>query len=205
MNKLIYQVLGLLLLTLAVHAAPADSANGKRIFTSRCTSCHSVDKVVVGPALKNVYDRRRESWIIAFVHGSQNVINSGDTTAKSLFLKFNKTVMPNHADLTDENIREIISYIKAETERLAAIPHVATANNDDNPPVYAPGGALHRLIFADEPGSHLPMSINDYGIWTIIFSFIVLVVVILLVVVRLNTLVADYRLKYTSNKSRPSE
>ena len=57
------------------------------IFSSRCASCHNVNKVVVGPALAGVSDRHTEDWIIHFVHSSQSVIKGGDTAAIALYEK----------------------------------------------------------------------------------------------------------------------
>ena len=89
---------------------------GKSIFTTRCTACHAIDKRVVGPALMNVDQRHDEKWIISFVHSSQTVIKSGDTAAVALFKNFNSTIMPDHPDLSEENIKSILEYIKSEAK-----------------------------------------------------------------------------------------
>jgi cytochrome c551/c552 len=95
---------------------------GKTIFSSRCASCHNVNKVVVGPALAGVTDRHSEEWIIKFVHSSQSVIIGGDTAAVRLYEKFNKIPMPDHPDLTAENIQGILAYIKSETKAFVPDP-----------------------------------------------------------------------------------
>ncbi len=81
---------------ISAQAQGVSSAQGKQLFMDRCTSCHSVAKEVVGPALKDVGKRRSEEWIVNFVHSSQTVIKSGDTAAVRLFESHSRTVMPDH-------------------------------------------------------------------------------------------------------------
>ena len=103
----------ILFITLVSFAAP-PSEEGKTIFTSRCASCHNVNKLVVGPALAGVHERRSLDWIVKFVHSSQSLVKSGDPDAVALFNKFNKIPMPDHPDLTEDNIKSIVEYIKVE-------------------------------------------------------------------------------------------
>jgi cytochrome c551/c552 len=111
----------LLSLTLFVFSIP-PAEEGKMIFSARCASCHNVNKVIVGPALAGVSERHTEDWIIHFVHSSQTVIKGGDKTAIALYEKFNKVPMPDHPDLSTENIRGILAYIKSATQSSPATP-----------------------------------------------------------------------------------
>jgi hypothetical protein len=88
---------------------------GKSIFLSRCAGCHNVNKILTGPALAGVDERRSLDWIISFVHSSQTMVKKGDKDAVALFEKF-KIPMPDHPDLTNDNIRSIVAYIKSETK-----------------------------------------------------------------------------------------
>src|SRR5450432_3728498 len=97
-------------------ALPLDE--GKNIFTARCMACHKIDKDFAGPALANVDQRHTTDWIIKFVRSSQKVIKSGDTSALALFSKFNGTIMPDHPDLTSDNIKSIVEYIKDESAKV---------------------------------------------------------------------------------------
>jgi mono/diheme cytochrome c family protein len=141
-NKLgLLWALAVALITTTVSAAtPADE--GKSIFTSRCASCHNVNKQVTGPALAGVDKRRSIDWIIRFVHSSQNVVKSGDKDAVALFAQFNQIIMPDHPDLSDVQIKNIVEYIKS-----------ATVTISDKPPFVRPG----RL----EP-NYMPLAINNY-------------------------------------------
>src|SRR5881398_2429281 len=107
----------LYLLILAMTTALLANANppldeGRTIFTARCSGCHNVNKIVTGPALAGVDQRHSIDWIINFVHSSQTVIKGGDQAAVTLFEKFNKIPMPDHPDLTADNIKNIVEYIK---------------------------------------------------------------------------------------------
>jgi cytochrome c551/c552 len=89
---------------------------GKTIFLSRCAACHNVNKVLTGPALSGVYERRNIDWIINFVHSSQSMVKKGDSAAVALFEKFNRIVMPDHSDLTEADIKNVVEYIKVESK-----------------------------------------------------------------------------------------
>jgi cytochrome c551/c552 len=89
--------------------------DGKTIFTARCASCHNVNKQLVGPALAGIHERHSIEWIINFVQSSQTMVKSGDKGAVALFEKF-KIPMPDHADLTDDNIKSIVEYVKSESK-----------------------------------------------------------------------------------------
>src|SRR6476660_9843167 len=101
----------LLLSATALAAPPAEE--GRAIFTARCAGCHNVNKILTGPALAGVDQRHSIDWIINFVHSSQTVIKSGDKTAVALFEKFNRIQMPDHPDLTEKNIRDVVEFIKS--------------------------------------------------------------------------------------------
>ncbi|TFF37751.1 c-type cytochrome [Mucilaginibacter psychrotolerans] len=179
------------------NAANPDTLAGKTIFTSQCTSCHAIGRVVVGPALKDVDKRRSEQWIMAFVRGSQKVIKNGDTTAKNLFEKFNETVMPDHPGLTDDNIRDVVAYIKAESIKTETPVALSVTGPDENIS-YKNSSLLHQIIFIDGsgPGSDKPISFADYTTWIFIFCGIFFFIGTLCLVVRAKKLIADLNKKY---------
>ena len=116
-----------LTMTLALGAiySFADNAvvspeKGKTIFTTRCTSCHNVNAQVVGPALANVDQRRTVDWIVSFVHSPKTLIQKNDKQAVALYNQFNQIVMPDHSDLSSDDIKNILAYVKSETKTIAA-------------------------------------------------------------------------------------
>ena len=109
----------LLLIGYSLIAAP-PAEEGKTIFMTRCAACHTVNKTLTGPALNGIDKKRSTEWIINFVRSSQTMIKNGDKDAIALFEQFNKIAMPDHADLTNENINSIIEYIKTESKAVAS-------------------------------------------------------------------------------------
>lgn len=132
--------------------ATPPTEEGKAIFTARCAACHNINKILTGPALAGVLDRHSIDWIINFVHSSQTVIKGGDPYAVALFNKFNKIQMPDHPDLTADNIKNIVEYITSESK-----------NGSDKAP-FAKPSKVHP--------AYVPLSISNY---TFFISFLVLI------------------------------
>lgn len=94
-------------------AAVKFSPEAAATFNKRCTACHTYGKgVKVGPDLKGVNERRKQEWLLKFIHASSKVIGSGDPTATALFAQFKQQRMPDWTDLSDQQIKEILDYIK---------------------------------------------------------------------------------------------
>ena len=107
----------LMMMYVTVNAAPPIE-DGKAIFTARCAACHNVNKLMTGPALAGVDERRSMEWIINFVQSSQAMVKKGDKDAVAVFEKFNKIPMPDHPDLTGEHIKSIVEFVKSETKEV---------------------------------------------------------------------------------------
>lgn len=112
---LAFLIIGLMFLGNIAKAKPDPPVDGKSIFISRCAACHNVNKILTGPALAGVDERRSIDWIINFVHSSQAMVKKGDKDAVALYEKFNKIPMPDHPDLSADNIKSIVEYIKSES------------------------------------------------------------------------------------------
>ncbi|RFS26589.1 cytochrome c [Chitinophaga silvatica] len=110
----------LLLVFTQVYCFAANPEEGKKLFQARCASCHNVNKKLTGPALKGVEERHSETWIINFVKSSQKMIKAGDRDALEVFNQNNQVVMPDHPDLTDDMIRDILDYVKEEASKAPA-------------------------------------------------------------------------------------
>jgi cytochrome c2 len=82
-KKIVISTLALFIISGVFSNPPVDE--GKLIFTSRCASCHNVNKIIVGPALAGVSERHPVEWIVKFIHSSQTVIKGGDKTAVDLY------------------------------------------------------------------------------------------------------------------------
>lgn len=100
---------------------PTEEANiqaGQQLFDANCKACHRVKQKLVGPALAGVEKRAPSiQWIKNFIHNSSAVIASGDEYAVNLYNEYNKTQMTAFTSLSDEQIMNILAYVKAEAEK----------------------------------------------------------------------------------------
>ncbi len=85
--------------------------HGKKLFYTKCASCHMVNKDMTGPALKGVLERwPDQEKLYAFIRNSEDVIRN-DKYARELWLEWNQTQMLPHPDLTDADIAAILDYV----------------------------------------------------------------------------------------------
>jgi cytochrome c len=83
----------------------ADSANGQDLLKkSGCTSCHSVNKRVVGPALKDVANKYKDKE-----DSHDYLIGKIKKGSKGVWGKM--SMPPNSPRVSDENIESIVDYI----------------------------------------------------------------------------------------------
>ena len=108
-----------------VNIAFADVSEGEKLFKANCTSCHAINEKVIGPALKDVYKRHKEEWLLKWVKNSQAMVQSGDPVAVQLFNDNNKVPMLSFETMKDGQIKSIIEYIKQQSE---APPVIASAS-----------------------------------------------------------------------------
>lgn len=149
-----------------LYANPVEE--GKTIFVSRCAACHNVNRILTGPALAGVDQRRSLDWIVKFVRSSQALIKSGDKDAVAIYHQFNQVVMPDHADLTPDNIKSIVEYINASTQKESDAPFVKPSKLETH---------------------YLPPSLQrDYGMFLIYLMAVGLLVALLLFIVRMNAI-----------------
>lgn len=91
----------------------ALAQDGEKLFKANCSSCHKLDKKLIGPALSGVQDRWEDpAALVAWIKNSQDYIkkNPGDSYAQELFLEYNKSVMTAQA-LSDDEVGAILDYI----------------------------------------------------------------------------------------------
>ena len=146
-----------LLFSFSLLKAAPPVEEGKMIFASRCAACHNINKVLTGPALAGVHDRRSEDWIISFVKSSQAMVKAGDKDALAVYEQFNRIPMPDHADLSDESIKNVIEYIKAEGKTAAA----------ETAPFARP---------SEKRPSYVPLTANDYVYFIVLLGAIALLI-----------------------------
>ncbi len=120
-SKLLSVVLLLSFISFTVQAQdiPGDAASitaGTTLFNGNCKSCHKIHAESVGPALAGVYERAPSiDWIKGWVKNSSKVVASGDEYAVQIYEKYKKSQMTAFTTLSDEQIMQILAYVKAET------------------------------------------------------------------------------------------
>lgn len=129
-------VLACILLQVALPSSVSAQADGEAIWKANCTACHKIDQDLVGPAMKGISERQSEEWLIKWIRNSQAVIKSGDQYAVDLYAKWNNVAMPAF-DLTDEEIKAVLAFIKTEEGRIAA---TASAGGGAGGPAAGPSG-----------------------------------------------------------------
>src|SRR5688572_23889266 len=101
-----------------VTAAPAAGGDaalasaGDALFKNNCASCHGLDEVVVGPALRGVDKKHSEAWLINWIRNSSKMVQAGDKEAVKIFNEYDKQAMPSFA-FSDDEIKSILSYVEA--------------------------------------------------------------------------------------------
>lgn len=91
----------------------AESA-GAAIFTAKCAICHDLQKDKIGPALSGTVGRwnNDRERVKSFIKNSQEVIGRGDAYTATLYQKWHNAVMPAFPDLTDNELDQLVDYIK---------------------------------------------------------------------------------------------
>ena len=91
---------------------------GANLFKAYCAACHGINRDLVGPALAGIEDRAPDKkWIYEFIKNPSSLIDSGDEYANKIFKEYNNTQMTAFPILTDNEIDDILEYIKAETNQ----------------------------------------------------------------------------------------
>lgn len=91
---------------------------GEELFMQKCSACHhwNMQSILAAPALKGIEKRWKgdEENLYLFIQNSQKVIKSGHSYAQKLYKSWGSSLMPANADLTKQDIRAILAYIKSE-------------------------------------------------------------------------------------------
>ncbi|MCU0442316.1 MAG: c-type cytochrome [Bacteroidia bacterium] len=128
------------LLSFSVAGFAQTVEEGEKLFNANCTSCHAINEKVVGPALKNTHTKHKEDWYIKWVKNSQKMVKSGDAMAVQLYKENNEALMTSFENLSDVQIKSIIAYVKAESEKQpVATASVAPSSSTDSASMSASG------------------------------------------------------------------
>ena len=136
----------------------ANAATGEELW-QKCMACHATsDKVLSGPGLLGVTERRSEEWLFKWIRNSQELIDSGDEDAVGIFQEFNEIPMPGF-DFSDEELKSLLDYIVAEGEKVEAEGDTA-------------GGGTTATAGGDEDAGGTPINTALLG-WGVLIILIV--------------------------------
>ncbi len=132
------KLLTLLFITTIHLSFAQDVELGESLFSSNCASCHYLgpeSKKLVGPGLNDhIFEEYTTEWLYSWIKNSSELIKSGDEQAISVFEQYNKSVMTAFPYFTNDDIDNILAYIKAgpvEVEEVAeeSSEEVSSASN----------------------------------------------------------------------------
>ncbi len=126
---------------------PAAISAGEAIFNGNCKSCHRVKTKLIGPALAGVEKRTPSiNWIKAWIRNSAKVIASGDEYANKIYNEYNKSAMLAFPSYTDEQIMNILAYVKAEAEKPDVVAATATASGSQSNEGGVPSAYMNAIL-----------------------------------------------------------
>ncbi len=88
---------------------PKLAAEGKRVFNSTCTSCHSMNNKVVGPPLGDVVNQRTPEFIMNMIINTSEM-EQKDENVKKMISQYH-IPMPS-LGISEEQARAILEYLR---------------------------------------------------------------------------------------------
>jgi protein SCO1 len=95
--------------------ATMPDSPGEGLFRKLCSSCHTVGVGTrVGPDLRDLHERREESWLVKFITRPDQMLKQNDPVAVALNKEFPVAVMPS-LGLTETDARDVMAYLKTKS------------------------------------------------------------------------------------------
>jgi len=100
-------------ITEVAFAANVDTemaGRGEAKFNAICVACHMAEQRMIGPAMKDVYERRSPEWVMNMILNPDGMLKE-DPIAKALLKEYNNAIMLNQ-NLSEEEARDIAEYLR---------------------------------------------------------------------------------------------
>ncbi len=95
-----------------------DPKAGEALFKANCTSCHALNKRVLGPPLAGVNQKYNDqAYLTKWIKNSPAMIASGDKRSVAIYEEYNKAAMSVFPQFSDGDIENILSYIQVEGDK----------------------------------------------------------------------------------------
>ena len=88
----------------------ADIQEGKALFNTNCAACHQLNRKAVGPALRGVTEKYDREWLYSWIKNGTQMIKDGDPQAVAIWEEYNRAVMTNYPQFSNEQIDNILAY-----------------------------------------------------------------------------------------------
>lgn len=92
---------------------PAMAATGKGVFETKCSACHKMDTLYVGPALGEVTTRRTGAFIMNMILNPQEMVERHPVAKQMLAERM--SFMANQ-NLTAEEARAVLEYLRTQSK-----------------------------------------------------------------------------------------
>ena len=92
--------------------------NGKQIFESNCTTCHSLNRQSIGPKLGDLcskYEASDKDWLKRWISNSPGMIfQDKDPRAIALWKEYNQVAMNPFPYFSDQQLDDLLFYLSPE-------------------------------------------------------------------------------------------
>jgi len=89
-------------------------ATGLEVFTIKCSACHKMDERYVGPALRDVTERRAPEFVMNMILNPEGMV-AEHPEAKAMLAQF--AVPMANQNLTEDEARAVLEYLRSEAAK----------------------------------------------------------------------------------------
>ncbi len=108
------------------------SEPGQVLFRKLCSSCHTVGVGArVGPDLRDVTERREESWLKKFIANPRKMVRAGDQQAVELDQAFPGVSMPAMG-LSEVDIKDVLEFLSSSSAKIKVGNAITSSNQADH-------------------------------------------------------------------------
>lgn len=97
-------------ITLSEEIDQGIAEEGKVLFDKNCAACHKTDKKYIGPAPKDILDRRTPEWVMNMIINPTEMVQK-DPLAKQVLAEANGAIMADQ-NISEEDARKILEYFR---------------------------------------------------------------------------------------------
>ena len=150
-SRSVLLVAGLVVCGLTAHAQ-TDAAKGEAIFKAKCTACHKIDTRMTGPALgPQLTQETDDAYLTKWIQNNQALIAAKNPKALKIFNEYNQAGMTVFAELSDADVGNVITYIRADWKKIQADQAkapVSTTPEDKGPSALVVWSLLGVIVIA---------------------------------------------------------